>query len=309
MPQTFENLAYLNSILENAPFLQLTSSKQAYPNHKGEGMPLLQVHSAKCKALIALQGAHVLSFTPNSSENQDFLWLSPNADFTLGKALRGGIPLCLPWFGPDKLNPKNPKHGFARNTDWELTKACVNDDDNIELHFAFNSPANSMWAWSFYAELMLTLGEKLFLTLRTKNLSDSDMPFSFALHSYHPVKNLEEAAIRGLAGRTYLDNLANNQAKAQEGDVTFAQEVDRYFLNVDNTIEIFGNPKLLLEHENCPSVITWNPGAINAKNIADIGEDNHKSYICAERGAVLDDSWLIAPNETKTARICLSRLA
>ncbi|RZA04447.1 MAG: hypothetical protein EOO68_08265, partial [Moraxellaceae bacterium] len=103
----------LNDVLSRCNFLELTSSDKVFPNSKGTGLPILRVNTQLCDALIALQGAHLLHFC--AKDGDPSLWVSPNCDFTPGTALRGGIPVCLPWFGPHAVDPKKPKHGFARN--------------------------------------------------------------------------------------------------------------------------------------------------------------------------------------------------
>lgn len=291
----------LTTLIANCDFLELTTSHTAFPDRKGAGLPILQVKTRLCTAHIALQGAHLLSF--QAENGKPLLWVSPNCDFTPGVALRGGIPVCLPWFGPHPLDTNKPKHGFARNREWKLSSATCSADENVQLVFSFESPANELFDFNFHAQLTMNLSNKIKLDLQVTNTDKQRFNCSWALHSYHPIKSLEEVRVLGLAGRTYLDNLEHHTPKIQNGDVHFPSEVDRVFPAIDNTVKISGSPEIQITHHNCPSVVVWNPGAANAAKIADIGAGNEKTYICVERGAVLSEQWDLAAGETRSAWI------
>ncbi len=288
----------LQHILQQYSFLTLVTSHDLYPNSKGTGLPLIQVQTPLCNAVIALQGAQLLQFS--TANEKPLLWLSPHCDFTAGVALRGGIPICLPWFGINANDPKKPKHGFARNQIWQLSSAALSIDGAAELCFSFTSQANNLFGFNFLAELKMTLGNSAKLELSVKNTSVNPLTCSWALHSYYPVSSLSEVRVKGLAGKKYLDNLENYAEKTQHDDVHFTGEVDRVFYNIDNSLTIVGSPNIAITHNNCPSVVVWNPGA-NAANIADIGAGNEQGYICVERGAVLQEKWNLEAGENRSA--------
>jgi glucose-6-phosphate 1-epimerase len=285
-------------VIQDNAFLQLTSSNDQYPNSKGSGLPLIYVQTTLCSAVIALQGAQLLEFSTISG--QPLLWLSPNCNFTPGVALRGGVPICLPWFGVNAQDPKKPKHGFARNEPWQLNSAALLEDGSAELIFSFASKANALFAFNFTSELKMTLGNSAKFELKIVNTDANPFACSWALHSYHPVRSLSSVRVKGLAGKTYLDNLENYAEKFQAEDVSFPCEVDRVFYNVNNSLIISGSPNITITHHNCPSVIVWNPGA-NAATIADIGAGNEQGYICVERGAVLNEKWNLLAGENRSA--------
>ena len=288
----------LVNIINRCDFLQLTTSQQAFSGSKGSGLPVIKLTTAKCDALIAVQGAHLLTFKTRSGE--PLLWVSPNCNFTQGVALRGGVPVCLPWFGPN-VDPAKPKHGFARNRDWQLTNAVLSENDDAMLTFNFTSAAHDLFEFTFSAQLIMTLGDKIKLEIKVSNLDENSFDCSWVLHSYHPVSSLENVQVKGLSSRTYLDNLENHAPKIQQGDVEFSGEVDRVFPGIENSLEIIGTPNIEIKHHNCPSVVVWNPGAANAAKMSDVGAGNEQGYICVERGAVLDEKWSIAAGESKTA--------
>jgi glucose-6-phosphate 1-epimerase len=291
--------AQLRTLIVQHEFLSLESSKTMYPNAPGDGLPLVVVNTPKCRAVIALQGAQLLEFVPAGGE--PLLWLSPNCNFSPGTALRGGIPVCLPWFGVNRADSTKPKHGFARNQAWDLNKVEMNSAGNCSLTFALTSAPNLLFDYAFTAELCLTLGEAAKLELSVKNQDTRQFTCSWALHSYHPVALLVDVRVTGLAGREYFDNLEGYARKQQLGDVSFTGEVDRVFPGVENSLTIESESRIHITHHNCPSVIVWNPGSINAARITDIGAGQEQHYICVERGAVLDEEWQLAPGEIKTA--------
>jgi len=289
----------LNKLIARCDFLELTASDKAFPNSKGTGLPILRVNAPLCDALIALQGAHLLHFHAHGGNS--LLWVSPNCDFTPGVALRGGIPICLPWFGPNASDPKKPKHGFARNREWQLSDATLSGDNSVELLFSFASDANELFNFNFTAQLRMTLGNNIKLEISIHNTDTTAFDCSWVLHTYYPVGSLQDVRVLGLSNRTYLDNLENHAAKNQQGDVHFAGEVDRVYPAIDNSVTIAGKPAINITHHNCPSVVVWNPGATNATRIADIGAGNEQHYICVERGAVLSEKWNLAAGERQSA--------
>lgn len=295
--------ANLKNLLDSSDFLQLSTSTAEFPGSQGTGLPIIRLTTPACTALIALQGAHLLSF--NTQGGEPLLWVSPNCNFTPEVALRGGIPVCLPWFGPNSNDPTKPKHGFARNHDWQLDDAKLLSTGDAQLTFTFTSQANELFDFDFAAQLVMTLGHSIKLDLSVSNTDNKAFDCSWALHSYHPVSSLADVRVKGLNGKTYLDNLEKHAVKTQNGDVSFPAEVDRVFPGIDNELEIAGNPNLVISHHNSPSVVVWNPGA-NAANIGDIGAGNEQGYICVERGAVLAEKWNLAAGETQHAWLEIS---
>ncbi len=287
----------LQQLIAPWPFVQLISSREHYPRAPGTGLPLLKVDTPLCNAVIALQGAQLLEFTPRNGE--PLLWLSPRCRFEPGSALRGGVPICLPWFGINRRNPSAPKHGFARNRDWQLTRVDMLATGVCILILELESPAGADFDRHFHAELRLELGNSARLILNISNRDEHPMVCSWALHSYHPVSSLADARVPGLTGREYVDNLQGLTVARQTEELVFISEVDRVFPGVDDPLVIQGQPRIALRHHNCPSVITWNPGAVNAAAMADVGPGGEQAFICVERGAVLDEEWTLAPGETR----------
>ena len=293
------SLQKLEQQIAKNPSLRLTSSKELYPHSVGTGLPLLVVETELCSAVISLQGAHLLEFKTASGD--PLLWLSPNCDFTPGTALRGGVPICLPWFGVNQQDSSKPKHGFARNQFWELGETHLQNDGTLELAFLFQSDANNLFAYDFSAEVRMKLGKTAKIELTVNNTDTEDFDCSWALHNYHRISSLADVRVIGLSGRNYLDNLESYAEKHQSGDVNFPGPVDRVYPSIENPVIIKSSPSIEITHHNCPSVVVWNPGSEAAGKIADIGAGNEQFYICVERGAVLAEKWHLPAGTSQSA--------
>ncbi|WP_036189238.1 D-hexose-6-phosphate mutarotase [Marinimicrobium agarilyticum] len=287
-----------------APYkgVTLTDSRTLFPSAEGEGLPLIRVETHRCEAIIAPQGAQLLSFT--KADGTPLLWLSPQCHFQPGKALRGGVPVCLPWFGPHPDGDK-PQHGFARTSDWTLTQVAEGDDGRCELWFELRHPGSELFAAPFKAELRMMLGHQIELELSLTNEAEQPVEFTWALHSYLPVGDLDNAQVPALAGRTYLDNLKHHEPAQQSGPLTFDDEVDRVYPAVETAVTLEPTPRLEIEHRNCPSLVAWNPGADKAADMVDMGAGNERGFVCLERGAVLDEGWRLTPGETRRGSVVI----
>lgn len=297
-------MSALETLLSQYRTVSLTNSQELYPESEGQGLPLIQVKSPLCQAVIALQGAQILEF--KNSAGTPLLWLSPQCQFNPGSALRGGIPLCLPWFGPHPTDASKPQHGYARTRNWELTQVAENDEGRCELTFELVSEPGPLFDYAFTCVLRMTLSRHVDIQLSVTNRDSQAFDFSWAFHSYFPVRILEQARVKGLAGRDYRDNLEQLITKTQDQDLGFVGEVDRVFPGIEQAVEIAGEPTIRIEHDQCPSVITWNPGPDNAAAMADVGAGNEQGFICVERGAVLDEAWHLDAGETRTAWMRIS---
>ena len=301
--------------LNNTQTVSYTDSHSLYGSL--EKCPLITINTALCHAVIAPQGAQLLEFTPKfeGKKKQDaWLWLSPKAVFSEGKAIRGGIPVCAPWFGVNSLDPQKPKHGFVRTQPWALINIIESENDTVELAFQFTSSESDLplYPHHFQLNLKITLSDEIKMSLTVDNLSDSSMPFSWALHSYFCVDKLKDVSVSGLDNHQYLDAANRDEAgnfsvKQQQGDIYFKGEVDRVYEDVGSQQTIIGTPAIILKGENCPTAIIWNPGETLAEQMSDVGIEHYKDYICVERGAAFKNSWHLAPGSSQTATLLLCK--
>lgn len=297
-------------LIEVCPGLVLTTAAAAYPvadANPGSELQLLQIENAICTAMLSLQGAQVLSYTPQGQS--DLLWLSPAAALSQGAAIRGGIPICLPWFGVNQQDLQKPKHGFARLTRWSLERATVDGGGVTHIVLAmdqFRDTPHELFPYPFVARLRLAFGSSLQLELQVQSHADTSMPLSWALHSYHPVKDLATVTISGLAGCEYLDNTEALSRFRQEGDPRFQGEFDRVYLDVGREQIIVTEPALSISAQHAPSAIVWNPGEKLAAAMPDLGIGRHREFICLERGAAFDNALQLEPGESMNAVVTIA---
>lgn len=242
-------------------------------------LPVVVVSHPKVRAAISLQGAHLLAWQP--SGEKPVIWLSNNTPFKKGNAIRGGVPICWPWFGP----VAKPSHGFARNQPWNLT-AHDEDDNGVILTFTLkdNEQTRSLWPHAFTLIARFKLGEECEIELE----SHGDYQATAALHSYFQIGDIAQVKVAGL-GEPYIDKVAAGAQARQVGDVTFVGQTDRVYTQPDafslikdaslqRTIEV--------HHHHMSDVIAWNPGVELSCSMADMPNDGYKTMVCVETGRV-----------------------
>lgn len=284
----------LKHLLENAR-IKLSSSKEVFPSlHQSEdtGLPMLVIENSIGRAVIALQGAHVMAFQPIGQ--RELLWVSPKCVLEEGKPIRGGIPLCIPWFGPG-LDGKL-MHGFGRTTAWSLTEAEImgNGATRLVLELHGDVSTCALWPHAFSFRLDVMVGKELRLDITAKNHGTTVAPFAFAFHTYFDVVEVAKCRTTGLENTVYIDKLDNQSRKTQHGDVSITGPTDRIYLEVPQHQTIIapcGNTRI---ESDTHCAVVWNAWT-NDKNMPDLGEGNHVGYLCVERGEVADHTVQLAP--------------
>ena len=271
-------------------------STQLYPSQHqpgDAGLPMLLVENRQARAVIALQGAHVMSFQPKGQ--REMLWVSPKTLFESGKPIRGGIPLCLPWFGPHSED-KTWLHGFARTRQWTLVGSNTLADGATRLVLELSGEATlcALWPHDFLFHLEIVVGKTLRLEMTVENRGQAPAPLAFAFHTYFAVPDVAQAVISGLEGTSFIDKTDNLARKTQQGDVTISAMTDRVYLDVPAKQRIKSEDGAITIESPSRCAIVWNAWH-NDKNIGDIGEGNHVGYVCVERGDVADHAVTLAP--------------
>ncbi len=271
------------------------NSTELYPalHQAGDpGLPLLLVENRQARAVIALQGGQLLGFQPAGKD--EILWLSPKALLAPGKPIRGGIPLCTPWFGPGPDGKS--AHGFARLRDWTLAGAETGPDGSTHLALELNGDAatHPLWSHAFRFRLDVFIGGKLQLRFRAENRSAEPAPFAFAFHTYFAMQDVAQAHVVGLEGLTYVDKLDRGKHKPQQDELSINGPIDRVYLDVPafQILRCAGRKVAIESASTC--AVVWNPWT-NDANMPDIGEGGHVGYLCVERGDVVDRAVTLAP--------------
>ena len=270
-------------------------------NDIGE-FPIIHLRNAHAEARISLYGAQILHYKPHDTAH-DVLFLSDKAIYQSGKAIRGGAPICWPWFGADPDNQGRPAHGFARNRLWQLsTTESLNDDaTRVVLRLNDSPDTLALWPYHFQLELEIVVGKTLKLSLSTHNLSDQPMTISQAIHTYFTVADIAQTEVYGLEQLHYMDKskAGQNALRMQDGSIKVKQEVDRIYLNSPSEIEIHDQAWqrcLRIHSSGSQSTVVWNPWIEITANMIDLNNDDYQRFICAETANVADDTAIIAPN-------------
>lgn len=281
-------------------FYTLSDTKKYYGSEAS--LPLLIINTDKCNAVISLYGGQLLTF--KATNKAPLLWLSPNAVFEEGVAIRGGIPICAPWFGEHSDFSLN--HGFARISEWELASIdqFKNGDVVVILKLTENDLSKKYDYEQFIIELKITLGDTLKVEFSFENCRDIPQVCDWALHSYFYVENCKTTMIDGLESYRYQDQTRNNEIATLNERQTFTQEVDRLFENASNVQTIINSTPITIKGVNCHSVIVWNPGEVLAGKMNDVAQS--EKFVCVERGAVKSIAWNITPNNKEMAEMTIS---
>ncbi len=260
------------------------------------GLPVVHIHNALGEATIALQGAHILHFCPKGE--QPIIWMSDDACFAAKKSLRGGVPICWPWFGAHEDNAKLPAHGYARTSDWLPTASQQHDDGTTSIRFTLNHDAvdSGLQVHPLRVDLDIRVGSSLNIRLNTTNMGATEYRLSEALHTYFHVGDVEKVQIKGLDGCDYLDKTADFQRKQQQGAVTIHQEVDRVYLDTPAQLCIEDEAlkrNIIIESTGSHSAVVWNPWQETAQKMGDLGQAGYQHMLCVETANAADDSILL----------------
>jgi glucose-6-phosphate 1-epimerase len=264
------------------------------------GMPVAEISNTQSMGSIALQGAQLLTWAPVSQEL--VVWLSPLAKFGPGKAPRGGVPVCWPWFGPHPSKASFPAHGFARTSPWEVIEADALEDGSDRLGFRLVRTEASFGQWPHATplEIRYTLGKALEIELTTRNETPEPVTLSEALHTYFSVSDIRNTKVEGLDGCEYVDKVDGGQRKRQAGTIEFGGETDRIYLGTtsDCYIEDPGQKRRIrIEKRGSRSTVVWTPWEEKARKMGDFEEGGYLRMVCVESGNAADDRVTLAPGE------------
>ncbi len=271
------------------------------------GFKYIEIQNKQAEAKIALQGAHLFHY--KVKDKASLLWLSKAAYFEEGKAIRGGIPVCFPWFGKKKDDPGLPQHGFARTQPWIVVLEEETDEGttHIQLQLKPNADTLKQWAYRFDVILDITIGHELNIALSVTNTDIKPFEISTALHTYFSVSDIDTVSIQGLDNRSYYDAL-KGETFIQDGDIVIQEEVDRVYINPSEMITLLdGDTKINLQQEGSNSLVVWNPWTEKSKQMADMTEDGYRTMVCLETSNAREDSRVLKPNESHVLRAVVSQ--
>ena len=240
----------------------------------GTDYPVYEIAHHTCKARVSLHGAQVMEWCP--AGESDVMYLSPDAVFKEGKAIRGGIPLCWPWFNAHPTDLEQPSHGVARARFWTLESA-EETEEGVTMRF---NMSEGIWN----AVTVIRLGKSLEVSLESLNPGDEAIKVGGALHAYFRVGDIENIRIEGLDGAEYLDTVGGRNMRRQDGDLLIRDETD-FIYDSSSSIRLVDeslNRTILIEKTGSPSTVVWNPWVEKAKALGDLPNDGYENFVCIE---------------------------
>ncbi|QLQ03380.1 MAG: dihydroxy-acid dehydratase [Thiobacillus sp.] len=278
------------------------------------GLTYADIDNHAGRATICLQGAHVVSFRPKS-QHAPVVWVSDAAKFAPGKSIRGGAPVCWPWFGAHASAASFPAHGFARTVPWTVTGSRKRNDAKTEitLELLDNEQTRAQWPHATRLSLTVIVGDKLEMHLATTNTGTAPIQIGEALHTYFHISDIGAVKVAGLEGATYHDKVDNFATRKQSGAIGFDGEVDRVYVNTpaDCVIVDAGlKRRIRIAKTGSQSTIVWTPWTEKAEKMGDMGKGKSgagwREMVCVESANAMDNVVTVAPGETHTMSVTYS---
>jgi glucose-6-phosphate 1-epimerase len=262
-----KTLPTLTALSDNVTIVEIDQTK------------VVRVIHDKATAGICLHGGHVISFKPEGQA--DLIWMSKKAVFDGKAALRGGIPICWPWFGRIAA----PAHGFARNSEWTLLEHRENENGVIvELGLLPSESTLAVWPHQFQAHLLVEIGDELKVTLDVTNTDSQAWTFSGALHTYLTVGDIAQASTTGM-GPEYIDSLKGGEICQGGETLLLTDTIDRVYTQPTEQITVQDpvlKRSLVVQNQGHNSAVLWNPWAEGAQSMGDMQDDGYKTFLCVE---------------------------
>jgi glucose-6-phosphate 1-epimerase len=274
------------------------------------GLPKVCITSSAAAGEMHLHGAHVTSWKPRSAE--EVLFVSSKSAWKDGRAIRGGIPICFPWFADRSGDPASPAHGFVRNKTWEL-ESITQDGDAVSVSMVTEADAatKKWWPGDFRLVHRATFGSELTSELIVTNTGDVPLRFEEALHTYFRVADIAQVRLQGLDSVYYHDKTDVGRERVQKGAITVVSETDRIYLDTPHEIELADQAlrrRIHVAKENSLTTVVWNPWVGKARALSDFGDDEWREMICIETSNVGNFAVDLAPGQQHKMK-ALTRVA
>jgi D-hexose-6-phosphate mutarotase len=277
------------------------------------GLTRARIRTPICIGEMYLQGAQVTRFDP--TDERGLLFVSPRSRFESGKAIRGGIPICFPWFGDRAGVAGAPAHGFARTRTWDVRQAHQYTDGTVAIVLELREDDQTLdvFPHQFSASLIAHFSAALSVSLVVRNGSTEPMLFESALHTYLAVRDVEHVAISGLSGVEFIDKTRSGaRATDSAGELRFSSETDRVYVNSPHAVEVADeklNRRVRVEKEGSMSTVLWTPWTEKAGKLIDL-QDAWRGFVCVEAGNIGENAVRLSAGESHAMKqvIFVSRL-
>jgi len=271
------------------------------------GLPNVCVTTPTAIGEIYLHGAQVTSWAP--SGQSEVLFVSAASRWEPGRPIRGGIPICFPWFGNKAGDAQAPPHGFVRTRAWTL-ESTAQTDAGVTISLATESDDQTRARWPFDVRLQLraTFGPTLHVDLVTTNTGAAPLTFEEALHSYYAIGDVASVRVIGLGGVRYHDKVEGGE-RQQEGDIAIVSETDRIYFNTTAAVEILDparHRRIRVSKANSRATVVWNPWIEKARALADLEDDDWHRMVCVETCNVQPAAIELQPSERHVMSMTVS---
>jgi glucose-6-phosphate 1-epimerase len=263
------------------------------------GLPRVVIKTSSAQGEMYLHGAHVTSWKP--AGHDEVLFISTKSRWQEGQAIRGGIPICFPWFRGKPDDPHAPAHGVVRTRSWRLESIVeTNAGVAVTMFIESDEQTRRWWPADFRLAHRATFGSELRLELVCTNTGTTPMRFEEALHAYNRVDDVVNVRLQGLDKASFLDNTDSNTKKTQIGDVVIAAQTDNAYLKTQNPVTLIDTGfrrRIRLEKTNSHTTVVWNPWSDSAAKMQDLGEGEWKRFLCVEASNIMDAAVKLEPGQ------------
>jgi glucose-6-phosphate 1-epimerase len=272
------------------------------------GLVVAEIRNKQASASLCLQGAHLMTWKPKS-QPVPVIWLSRDAKLAAGKSIRGGAPVCWPWFGPHASESGFPGHGYARTVPWQVvgSGAEPNGETHLTLRLVDSEKTRMQWPHACTLDLAVIVGETLRMELTTENTGASDFEIGEALHTYFQIGDIGAVRVKGLEGCEYWDKVGGSALKKQVGAISFSGETDRVYINTAAGCVIEDDKlkrRIHVAKSGSLSTVVWTPWTDKANKMGDMGQpDGWREMVCVETVNALENVVKIAAGRRHTMKV------
>ncbi len=275
---------------------------------EAHGLKALRLKAGGSEALVYLHGGHVASF--QTAEHGELLWVSERAVYAADKAIRGGIPICFPWFGAHGVEPSFPAHGFARTREFRFEGSEQRGNLVVAELTLDGGPDTSAWfPHPFKARLRVSVGPELCLAFEVENTGDGAFDYEVALHTYLGVSDVNQVELGGLAGANYDDKVTGEHGLVQgDAPLVFTGETDRVYDSSSRVVvtDPARRRRTIVDKTSSRSTVVWNPWTDKAKRMSDFGDDEWPRMVCVEAANVSPHGIHLTPQSRHTTTTIVS---
>lgn len=292
----------------NSPSTQTPDQLQSRFSHPGVlfdqghgGLTRLTLSGGKGQLQMYLHGSHVSHWQPTG--HAPVLFMSQSSNYVPGKPIRGGVPICWPWFGPREGDSSAPMHGFARLQEWMLESIVADPARGLTVTTKLppTELGKSLLPESYELSYIVAMGTSLRLTLRVRNTGTKPLTLRDALHTYFAVKDVRDISITGLENTTYISKVEGVTKTQAPEPIRFTSETDRVYVDTQSTC-VLTDPKLsrriTVAKEGSNSTVVWNPWIDKSKIMPDFGDEEWPGMVCIETANALSNALTVAPGQT-----------